>query len=109
MRIIYDNEIENFNIFVVISNKGKIVKCFGNEENAYSFATRECFKYIEENYDNKYLFKRIYDADDDYDSTYKTKLEIIHENYELLVRTDLDYHELLRVEEYELDTNDIYE
>jgi hypothetical protein len=42
------DDIIDFTIYIVKRNSGEILKCFGNEENAYSFATRECFNFIKE-------------------------------------------------------------
>ena len=106
---INDDQMIDTTVYIVISNSGKILKCFGNEENAYSFATQECFKYIEENDTNKSILEEIYDVDADEDADFEKKISLIHGNYEKLIRTEHDYYNLVHVEEHTLDTNDIYE
>lgn len=105
---INDDEILDFTIYIVKRNSGEILKCFGNEENAYLFATQECFKYTRETLTNKHIFENIYNVDADLDADYTTKYNIIHENYNLLIQSDICYHYLAIVEEHSIDTNDIY-
>jgi hypothetical protein len=103
-----DDDIIDTIIYIVINNNGEILKCFGNEDNAYSYAIRECLSYIEENDSNKHLFEELDNIDKDEKGDFKQKLEIIHDHYENLIKSDVDYYYLVRVEEYDLDTNDIF-
>lgn len=105
---IQDDDILDFKIYIVISNCNRIQKCFGNEENAYLYATQECFNQIEEKENNKHIFEMIYNADSDLDADYTTKLKIIHDNFNDLIKSERHYHHLVYVEEYILDTEDIY-
>jgi hypothetical protein len=105
---VYDDTIIDTKIYVVINNNGEILRCFANEDNAYSFAIRQCFNYIEENNSNKHVFEELDNIDKDEKGDFKQKLEIIHERYEKLIKSDIDYYHLVRVEEYNLDTNDMY-
>lgn len=108
---ISDDIMSDENIYIVISNGGKVLKCFGNKENAYGFATRECFKYCSftMNENNKEIIEEIYNVDADEYADFTTKLELIHKNYIHLIKTEMDYYNLVRVEEHELNTEDIYE
>lgn len=103
-----DDYMYDSKLYIVISNSGVIIECFGNEENAYSFAIRECFKYIDENDDNKHIFEDIYNVDSDESANYTKKLDIIHKNWSYLIKTEMDYHDLVNVEEHELNIQDIF-
>lgn len=105
---VYDDTIIDTIIYVVINNNGEILRCFADEDNAYVFAIRECLNYIEENNLNKNVFEELDNIDKDEERDFKEKLEIIHAHYEKLIKSDIDYHYLVRVEEYNLDTNDMY-
>ena len=99
---IVDDEMYDNKIYVAITNNGIILQCFGNEENAYTFATRECFKYIN-------ITDEISNIDSDIDADFKTKLNLIHEKCMDLIKNCDDYYHLVRIEEHTLDTEDIYE
>lgn len=103
-----DNYLLDTKVYIVISNCGNILKCFGNKQNAYIFATRECFEYIEENDNNKHILEDIYNVDADEYNDFTKKLELIHKNWVNLIKSDMDYYSIVHVEEHQLNTEDCF-
>ena len=91
----------DYYIYIVNNNKGEILNCFCNEENAQAFAVRECFKFIEENETNKSIFDKLEETE-----CYEEKLEIIHEFHMQLIINGDSYNSLANVETFLLQDSD---
>ncbi len=107
---IQDDDILDFQIFIVKNWNYSTLLCYGNEDNAYSYAIRENFKLIENNKNqyNKDIFEKLESIDSNTNADFKEKLEIIWNNWQRLIVDSDDFYKLLQVEEYIMDTNDIY-
>lgn len=93
-------------IYVIINNKGEILACLCNEESAYAYAVRECFKFIDENDLNKNIFDEL----EEEECSYEEKLNIIHNHHKKLIKTSDNYFDLAIVEELQLfDEENLYD
>lgn len=70
---IQDDNILDFKIFIVKNWNCSTLFCYGNEDNAYSYAIRENFKLIENNINeyNKDIFEKLESIDSDVNADFK--------------------------------------
>lgn len=91
-----DDELVDATLYVVFGEDKSILKIYGNEENAYIYATRKSIEYMKKNYDmHGKLDDELDLIDADESADFKRKLSYIHRYIGVM----------FYVEEHELNTD----